>query len=109
VVPPEFVARGDEGGAYGLREMPKRFVHGYVADKGRAFSDEVRAMELDDAQLTAKILRVTTHELWQSRRPDDACQGSRPCRRRRHCCFGRAQRIIRVLGEVAKTILRAPL
>lgn len=97
VVPPAFVAREDQGGAYGLLEMPKRFVHGYVADKGRALSDQLRAMELDDAPLTAKNLRVMSFAKGQSRPPDDARRGRRPGRRRR---FGRAQHIIVVVALV---------
>jgi hypothetical protein len=58
VVSPSFVAREDEGGAYDIREMPKRFVLECVADKGRFIDDKILALEADDARFTAWSNRV---------------------------------------------------
>ncbi|CAN6230433.1 unnamed protein product [Urochloa humidicola] len=60
VVPPAFVAREDEGGAYSMFETPKRFMHGYLADKGpQVITDpRARALELHEAEYTARRLRL---------------------------------------------------
>jgi len=52
VVSPSFVAREDEGGAYDILEMPKRFVQECVADKGRFIDDKILALEADNARDT---------------------------------------------------------
>lgn len=44
---PEFVVEEEDGGAYNVVEMPKRFVHGYIANKGRIRSERMRAFEAD--------------------------------------------------------------